>query len=278
MNQLYSNDAIQAGSFGQVAQDGPLHSGGPDMDGLYSGFDYPMYFEHIMMPDLLPVDGTVDISQPSMDLGNAPFFDATPESVSELDFAAMFDTYKPSHDPQRREANDLVPVQATTTDVPRARLEAFQRSPWLWMPSAQQSAFNEQSHFSINATSVDLVASPETRFGHDATLPDALTYQERDSILLMLKSTVKDRVPISNFPTPDVLTTLVGTCVVKRLRTDQWFHSPTFESRSARTELLAALIAGGCICFGIRDISRTGLLLQEVVRMSLDRLVKRYYP
>jgi hypothetical protein len=262
-----SGNAMQRGE--------PLPEPQADLGDMYDGFDYPMYFEHIMMPELFPVNGSMEIMQPSLDLGDTHFFGQTLDTISDLDFGAIFDPSTLSSGPQPGDMHEANHTHTAIPDVPRARLEAFKRSPWLWMPSAQQSAFDEQNQFLMDATSADLVASPNTPSAHDASLIDPLTFQERDSILLMVKSTCKDRVAISNFPSPEVLTTLASTCIAKRLRTDQYFHPSTFDCRSARTELLVALIAGGCVCFGIKSVSRTGLLLQEVVRMSLDRLVCR---
>ena len=135
-----------------------------------------MYFEHIVMPDPFPIDEPIAIAPRPADLENAPFFDATPDSVAEMDSLAMFDTDKPPRETRQRTDPDLISVQYEPTEVPRFRLEAFQRSPWLWMPSAHQSSFNDQSHVSVNATTMDLITSPENSLGLNAPLSDPLTY------------------------------------------------------------------------------------------------------
>lgn len=63
--------------------------------------------------------------------------------------------------------------------------------------------------------------------------------------------------------------------IAKRMETDAWIHPYTFESENSRLELLIALIAAGCICFGLPTVNRTGLVLQEIVRVALQNLAER---
>lgn len=50
------------------------------------------------------------------------------------------------------------------------------------------------------------------------------------------------------------------------METDAWIHSYTFGAETARPELLIALIAAGCVCFGTPSVSKTGLVLFELTR------------
>jgi hypothetical protein len=63
--------------------------------------------------------------------------------------------------------------------------------------------------------------------------------------------------------------------ITKRVKTDSWLHLGTFRCGQSRPELLTALVAAGCVCLGIIEISKMGLLFQEIVRLSLESLVRR---
>lgn len=141
------------------------------------------------------------------------------------------------------------------------------------MPSAEQSTFADQNDIAMDSDAIDLAASPQQALLPDLAIDDVLSLQSRDRILAVVMDTAKSRVSISTFPGPEFLDTLIKTCIIKRAKQDCWLHPGTFHSDQTRPELLTALVAGGCICFGIQTVSRTGLLLQEVVRLSLERLV-----
>lgn len=88
-----------------------------------------------------------------------------------------------------------------------------------------------------------------------------------------MSKTTQSRISIPSFPSADSLDILIKVGIAKRTETDAWIHPYTFESEKARPEFLTALVAAGCVCFGIPSVSRTGLLLQEIVRVALGGLV-----
>ena len=67
---------------------------------------------------------------------------------------------------------------------------------------------------------------------------------------------------------------LIKVGLAKRMETDAWIHPYTIQLDIARPELLTALIAAGCVCFGIPSVSKTGLVLLEVLRVALSRLME----
>ncbi|KAI7040858.1 hypothetical protein KC352_g46612, partial [Hortaea werneckii] len=62
--------------------------------------------------------------------------------------------------------------------------------------------------------------------------------------------------------------------IAKKFETDAWIHPFTFKSEDCRPELLTALVAAGCVCFGVKTVSRTGLVLLEIVRVALSRVIE----
>lgn len=76
-----------------------------------------------------------------------------------------------------------------------------------------------------------------------------------------------------SFPDAACLDKLIKVGIAKRTENDAWIHPYTFDSNSVIPELLITLVAAGCICFGIPAVNRTGLILQEISRMALNKLV-----
>lgn len=86
--------------------------------------------------------------------------------------------------------------------------------------------------------------------------------------------TAKSQVTIPSFPSAKCLETLLKVGIAKRVETDAWIHPYTLCSETSRPELITALIAAGCVCFGIPSVSKTGLVLFEIARVALARLIE----
>jgi hypothetical protein len=95
--------------------------------------------------------------------------------------------------------------------------------------------------------------------------------RSRDLVFELILKTAKSQVAMSSFPSAGSLEMLMKLGIAKRLETDAWIHPHSFHSESTRPELLTALIAAGCVCIGVKSISRTGLVLFEVVRQALTK-------
>lgn len=105
-------------------------------------------------------------------------------------------------------------------------------------------------------------------------MKDSLSPQTRDKIFRLVIRTAKSQLSIPSFPSAKCLDTLLKVGIAKRAETDAWIHPYTFVSETARPELLTALIAAGCVCFGIPSVSKTGLVLFEIARVALGRLIE----
>ncbi|KAF2159466.1 hypothetical protein M409DRAFT_30086 [Zasmidium cellare ATCC 36951] len=159
-------------------------------------------------------------------------------------------------------------------DSAKQRHAIFQRSLWLWRPDANQNAFSEHNNIPMNERSIDMGASPHQPYLPSLHMEDTLSQDSRDRILQLVVKTAKSHVSIPSFPSTACLDTLLKVGIAKRLETDAWIHPYTFDSEKTRPELLTALIAAGCVCFGIPRVSKTGLVLFEIVRVALNQLAE----
>lgn len=159
-------------------------------------------------------------------------------------------------------------------DSAKQRHAIFQRSLWLWKPELNQNAFSEHSNIPMSEQQVDIGSSPHQPYLPPLNMEDTLSQDSRDRILQLVVKTAKSHISIPSFPSVSTLNILLKVGIAKRLETDAWIHPYTFESGKARPELLTALIAAGCVCFGIPRVSKTGLVLFEIVRVALNQLAE----
>ncbi|RMZ71972.1 c6 transcription factor [Pyrenophora seminiperda CCB06] len=160
-------------------------------------------------------------------------------------------------------------------DAVRRRHALFKQSPWFWVPERNQNAFSEQEGITLDERQVDLALSPHQPYTSNVIIPGRLSQQSRDQVLQLVLKTAPSQISISSFPSADCLDKLVKVGIAKRTEGDAWIHPYTFDADAARPEFLTALVVAGCICFGIPSVNKTGLVLQEIVRVSLRELAER---
>jgi hypothetical protein len=154
--------------------------------------------------------------------------------------------------------------------VPPALLKACR----LWVPGRNQHAFSEHEGPLLDERNVDIATPPHEPCASNIVISDHLSAQTRDRIFQLVSKTAQSQIAIPSFPSADCLDKLIKVGIAKRIETDAWIHPFSFCSESAMTEFVTALVAAGCVCFGIPSVSRTGLVLQEIVRVALMRLVR----
>lgn len=144
-----------------------------------------------------------------------------------------------------------------------------------WKPRANQNVFTDHDRLPIDEDSVDVDSLPNqpttTRLKVD--VPDILTQQTRDRLLHLVLKIVTIKMAVPTFPSAKFLDILLKVGITKRLESDTLIHPYTFSSAKCMSELLAALIAAGCVSFGIPSVSRTGIILLDIVRTGLHRVV-----
>jgi hypothetical protein len=90
----------------------------------------------------------------------------------------------------------------------------------------------------------------------------------------LVVTTADAKVSVPTFPSAQCLDVLIKVGIAKRLERDAWIHPYTFSSEESRSELLIALVAAGCVCFGVPGVNRTGLVLLEIARVALNKLIE----
>jgi hypothetical protein len=138
-----------------------------------------------------------------------------------------------------------------------------------------EHALIEHGNSTIDGQTIDLAASPHQPYDSDVVIPSHLSSASRDSIFKLVTATAQAHISIPCFPDADCLDKLIKVGIAKRTENDAWFHPYTFDGNRAIPELLTALVAAGCTCFGIPAVNRTGLTLQEIARMALSKLASQ---
>ncbi|CAK7218981.1 hypothetical protein SCUCBS95973_003666 [Sporothrix curviconia] len=207
----------------------------------------------------------------------------------------------PAH---RRRLPALAPSPATSPPGEsaasrRARLsnavasghKAYQRSPWLFTPVAQDHAYSESQALSVDEQQLERQLRAESSEVRPAqrrrqpstpslpTLPRPMDAAARDAILAMAIQFSKTATPIRSFPSCDLLNVLAKAFFVREAsRPDPWIHPATLfeedkDHNRCRIELLAAIVAGGATLFAAPKVWRMGLALQEVVKLAIRSAV-----
>lgn len=245
----------------------------------------PAFFESIMVPDFDFTSGGEPYQAPPAINNVMPEIEdwLSIDDIFGTDFAPALDevlgannsTHGDTLTQLTAESNPPTEGQfARTHSDASTRHDIFKNSPWLWKPNSATTAFTEHNRIQIADGDVDLSASPAQDYTATFAICDTLSSQARDRIFQLVVKTAKSQVSVPTFPSAETLELLMKVGIVKRLETDAWIHPYSFSSDSASTELLVALIAAGCVCFGNPTVNRTGLVLLEIARVALNKLVE----
>jgi hypothetical protein len=241
----------------------------------------PSFFDQIMVPE--PDFLELGYSQPPLDfikwMPEVDWFDSV--DIFGSDFAPAIDeTFQTPRQDLDAMNTSQMPQSAPTRvaggnnsgESVKRRHAIFKQAQWLWQPEHNQKAFDEHEGITLDERQVDLSSPPHHPYSSDIIIPDRLSQTSRDRIFQLVSKTARSQISIPSFPSADCLDKLVKVGIAKRTETDAWIHPYSFESENAHPEFLTALVAAGCICFGIPSVNRTGLVLQEIVRVSLSVL------
>ncbi|CZT18285.1 uncharacterized protein RCC_04129 [Ramularia collo-cygni] len=239
---------------------------------------FPPFFEQIMAPDFV---ANQSYSMPPDIFHMMPDDNWFPEcpDIFGHDFAPTIDQALQSNVNEftlrpEGEGPDEIDHNTTINDSAGERHAIFQRSPWLWKPEANSNAFSEHGSFPLDEGQVNLASSPHQQPLPQLVLQRDLSPRLRDRLFQLVVKTAESHISIPTFPSTECLNLLLKVGLTKRMETDVWIHPYTFDAETTRPELLIALIAAGCICFGIPSVSKTGLVLFELTRAALHKLVE----
>ncbi|RMZ33335.1 hypothetical protein D0859_02536 [Hortaea werneckii] len=228
--------------------------------------DVPSFFGHIMAPggsELAPLDAfqlPPDISSvlPDQDwLGDLDIFGADFIPAVDNAFAAPSVEILPQQHQTQPNGVTEDNVEGHSfhrlnqADHARKRHAIFKRSPWLWIPERNSNAFTEHNRIQLDEGHLQSATSPHQPFAETLSIPDRLSQNSRDQILQLIVRTAKSQICITSFPSADCLDLLIKMGIAKKFETDAWIHPFTFRSEDCRPELLTALVAAGCVCFGV---------------------------
>ncbi|KAI9925830.1 hypothetical protein MW887_005636 [Aspergillus wentii] len=210
---------------------------------------FPAFFEQIMLPDLPGVNETQDPQQPRdvFDFMQDADFTFSDIDLFGNNFIPDLDMIL---DPQVHIQDDGSGPDLIVDSVGSARLrvEAFQRSLWLWIPEKNQNAFSEEGRIPLRDTDMTTAISSSHRTPLDnLKIQGKLTNRARDDMFQLVVRTAGSRLLVSAFPAAEHLDTLIKIGIAKKTETDSWIHPYTLYNQDLRPELLTAMVAAGCV-------------------------------
>ncbi|KAL4742458.1 hypothetical protein BDV11DRAFT_202754 [Aspergillus similis] len=254
----------------------PFPTGIPGQSNLVDNLsEFPAFFEHVMMPSELCSTGAPDVQQPRgvLDFMCDPGFASPDANLFGSDILMDLDKileYNPS--PAATSSDQELNTEEEST---KHRVAAFRRSLWLWVPEKNQNGFSEDGQIPLRDGDMTASISSLHRSRLEAlNIRGKLTQQMRDNIFQLVLATGGPRLSVPSFPTAESLDALIKIGISKRTETDAWIHPYTLYRQNSRPELLTALVAAGCVCSAIPSVGKAGLLLLEIVRVSLAHLVE----
>ncbi|KAL4735878.1 hypothetical protein BDV11DRAFT_208107 [Aspergillus similis] len=234
--------------------------------------DCPAFFEHVMLDPHEVVPGQV-YHQPS-----PTTFDLLPDWEFEFSDVGMFgadfipDLELAVHD------GFLLPTQQNIAnseqeylDSTKRRVDAFQNSFWNLLQESSRNALSDDSR-PIGGRDVDnTVLSPHS-IPSDLTVHEKLSSRSRDEILRLIVKTGDHDLSIPELPSFEHLDILIKVGLAKKLEVNPWIHLYTCYDDRPRPEFLTALVASGCVSCLTSSVNKTGLILQEIVRVALRKI------
>ncbi|KAL4768215.1 hypothetical protein BDW60DRAFT_225961 [Aspergillus nidulans var. acristatus] len=237
--------------------------------------EFPAFFEHVMMPSELCSTDAPGVQQPRgvLDFMCDPGFASSDANLFGSDIIMDLDKileYNPSPAPTSSDQELNTEEEST-----KQRVAAFRRSLWLWVPEKNQNCFSEDGQIPLRDGDMTASISSLHRSRLEAlNIRGKLTQQMRDNIFQLVLATGGPRLSVPSFPTAESLDALIKIGISKRTETDAWIHPYTLYRQNSRPELLTALVAAGCVCSAIPSVGKAGVLLLEIVRVSLAHLVE----
>ncbi|KAL4931835.1 C2H2-type zinc finger protein [Aspergillus undulatus] len=240
---------------------------------------FPAFFGNIMMPPDLSHNSLMEVQQPRsvFDLMRDPEYDtlSADAALFGVDILADLDRIL-EFNPSPVEITPSLDLSAPTeTQSTKQRVAAFRRSLWLWIPEKNQNGFSEEGQIPLqDADMTSSISSLHRSRLESLNIRGKLTSQMRDHIFQLVLATGGSRLTVPSFPTAESLDALIKIGISKRTETDAWIHPYTLYRQDSRPELLTALVAAGCVCSAIPSIGKAGVILLEIVRLSLAQLVE----
>ena len=140
-------------------------------------------------------------------------------------------------------------------------------SPWHWLPSSQDSGYQEQSNIAISSGDV----APTKLHQIDRVIDQKLDSSLRDRVLVIVLEScttpaMASRIATS-FPSAEVMDSLVHIFLASHACSgSSWIHMPSFRMITQWPDWIAVAAAAGGILTSVPTLRKFGLALQEAVR------------
>lgn len=155
--------------------------------------------------------------------------------------------------------------------------EAFQRSPWLWTPSQGDHVLRDQRDLEVDGESISSALSPafnSRRVQSEGCVFPPISTNLRDRMFYLVSATNKYANGSISFPSLDILNNVIEAFFTRQNhQIDTWIHVPTISLKTVCPEFLIALVMGGSAVISIPSIWKMGLVLFDVIRVTVGDLV-----
>ncbi|KAI7354837.1 benzoate 4-monooxygenase cytochrome-like protein P450 [Hortaea werneckii] len=228
--------------------------------------NFPDFFEQIMMPE---GGGRHQYTAP-FDISN--FTQDLPIDSCDFDFSLLSTGLtRPSTASGHRQGHTNRTDETPHSDI-HLRTKAFEESPWSWshwIPERYSHAFSGQEEINVQENrvhSADQLTSPASiRIMHfDIEQP------ARDRMIRVVTKVAHRHLAMPSFPSLELLEDLLDVFISQDSNEiTSFIHAGTFNSQTARTELLLASVAAGARFVALPQVWKMGLVIQEVVRLAI---------
>ncbi|PVH79735.1 hypothetical protein DL98DRAFT_460770 [Cadophora sp. DSE1049] len=171
----------------------------------------------------------------------------------------------------RRPARPAETDQASASKIVSRRSAAFERSTWIWAPTQNDQAMNDQNNLQLDEESIPSILTPSSpAIDADEFASCFTTAEKRDQVLGILYTIRRDATQFPSLPSLKLLNKIIQVYfVTSTYWIDHMVHAPSFDGAKALSQLLLAIIAAGCTLISVPAVSKMGLALQEVVRHTV---------
>ncbi|KAH7413212.1 hypothetical protein BKA64DRAFT_348221 [Cadophora sp. MPI-SDFR-AT-0126] len=232
--------------------------------------DHAAYDLDFMTEEMLNLTNTADFNNQNLDFGFLDFnFDEVHLDILNYPKDGASTERTNGTQPQRKMSRSL------PRDASRAHA-AFARSPWLWTPAQKDRILNDQDNLAVDEENISTTLTP----GSTISLPGYQSYESpsidarlRDRMFYLVCNMNKFTQRVPDFPSLDILNHVIKAFFVKQsYQVDNWIHVPTLSAAESHPEFLLGLVTAGSTVISVPAIWKMGLVLQDVVRVTLGDL------
>ncbi|KAK0127676.1 hypothetical protein ONS96_007195 [Cadophora gregata f. sp. sojae] len=235
-----------------------------------------------------PLDG--NISDPHLDFmtDEMLFFSSAADFNNQnLDFGFLDFNFDEVHldmtnyhkDGPGSDQNTTQSKRKVSRSLPRDASQAhaaFTRSPWLWTPAQKDRLLIDQDNLAVDEENISTTLTP----GSTGSLPGYQNYESptidarlRDRMFYLVCNLNKFTQGVPDFPSLEILNHVIKAFFVKQsYQVDTWIHVPTLSAADSHPEFLLGLVSAGSTVISVPAIWKMGLVLQDVVRITIGDL------